>query len=168
MELESFLAVTKSKSQMLEIVDWVGSDSKRFNQLARLALEGDFRTAQKASWPLSNCTQHFNVFTKRNYRILLERIRDTRQHPAVRRHLLKILLDAPVPLKYEGELMDLCISSIEDPQEAIAVQYYALIFLEKFVAKYPEILPEIKYIIETRWPHASSAFKGRAGKLLKQ
>jgi hypothetical protein len=52
--------------------------------------------------------------------------------------------------------------------EAIAVKAFSLTILENLCKTYPEILPEIKTIIEARWEEETPAFRSRAGKILRK
>ena len=45
---------------------------------------------------------------------------------------------------------------------------FSLTVLANLSKKYPEIIPEIKVLIEEQLPHQSTGFKSRANKLLKR
>jgi hypothetical protein len=64
--------------------------------------------------------------------------------------------------------MEICFRYVESPTEAVAIKAFALTILGKLAKKYPEIIAEIKLLIEDQLPHQSAAFKTRAKKLLKQ
>jgi len=64
--------------------------------------------------------------------------------------------------------MDICFQYISNPEEAIAVKAFSLTILSKLGEKYPEILPEIKTVIEALWEFESPAFHSRARKILKK
>jgi hypothetical protein len=62
--------------------------------------------------------------------------------------------------------MDICFRYIAFPNEAVAVKAFSLTVLQNLSKTYPEILPEIKLLIEERWDHETAAFKSRAKKIL--
>jgi hypothetical protein len=49
----------------------------------------------------------------------------------------------------------------------VAIKAFALTVLQNLSAVYPDIKPELKLIIEERWPHETAAFHSRARKILK-
>lgn len=60
--------------------------------------------------------------------------------------------------------MEICFKNIESP---VSVKAFSLAILGKLAKKYPEIIPEIKILIEDQAPHQTAAFKSRAKNLLK-
>lgn len=164
MELLSLLEAAHSKTQMQKIVDWVGNDQKRFDELVKLFLTSEYRIIQRASWPLSNCAVNNPQFIKKHFKELIRHMKDAKQHSAVRRNVLRIFNHIDLPEKLHGELMSLCIAYIEDPNEAIAVQAHSLGILTKLTKLYPEIRAEVQLIINSRLPRATAAFKSRAKK----
>ena len=63
--------------------------------------------------------------------------------------------------------MEICFKYIESPREAVAIKAFSLTVLGRLAKKYPEIVPEIKLIIEEQLPHQSAAFKNRAKRFMK-
>lgn len=64
--------------------------------------------------------------------------------------------------------MDICFAYVESSTEPVAVKAFSLTILGKFSKAYPEIIPEIKLLIETQLPYQTAAFKSSAWALLKQ
>jgi hypothetical protein len=64
--------------------------------------------------------------------------------------------------------MDVCFRYFSSPTEAIAIKAFSISVLQKLAKLYPEIINEIKLIIEERWDYETPAFKARAKKLLKE
>jgi hypothetical protein len=87
---------------------------------------------------------------------------------AVRRNILRAFDQLKkLPEIHHGVIMDACFRYIENPNEAIASQAFALGILARLAKIYPEIKPELDMIIESRLPNAAPAFKSRAKKILK-
>ncbi len=61
--------------------------------------------------------------------------------------------------------MQICFSYVESPAEAVAIKATSLTVLYNFSKQYPEILPEIKLLIEGQSPYQTAAFKSRAKKI---
>jgi hypothetical protein len=64
--------------------------------------------------------------------------------------------------------MDICFSYVEDPVEAVAVKAFSLTVLGNLAKQYPEIIPEIKLLIEEQLGRQTAAFKSRAKMFLKE
>ena len=67
-----------------------------------------------------------------------------------------------IPESLQGEVMNHCFNFIKDPKEAVAVKAFSLTVLENVSRQYPEILPEIKLIIDAMWEQETAAFRSRA------
>ena len=63
--------------------------------------------------------------------------------------------------------MEICFKYLESPDEAVAIKAFALTVLGRLAKKYPEIIPEIKLLIEEQLPHQTAAFKSRAKVFMK-
>ncbi|HMK05536.1 MAG TPA: hypothetical protein VK489_15150 [Ferruginibacter sp.] len=72
-----------------------------------------------------------------------------------------------IPEKYHGEIMDICFKYLESPTEALAVKVFSMSVLGKLAKKYPEIMQELKLLIEDQLPRQTAGFRSRAKKILK-
>lgn len=149
------------------IIEWVGDNPARFNELFHLFINDEYRVVQRAAWPMSFCVIKHPFLLKKRFAELIANLKKPGIHDAVKRNTVRLLQFIDIPEKYEGAIMDICFSYIEAPNEAVAVKAFSLSVLEKLAKKYPEIIPELKLVIEDQIPHQSAAFKGRAKKMLK-
>ncbi len=157
-----------SKTQRDKIVQWIGTDQKRFNQLLRLFLNDEYRVTQRASWALSYCAAAYPSFLKNKLGLLIDNLQKPGLHDAVKRNTVRILQDIDIPEKYQGKVMDICFNYTQSPTEAVAIKAFSLTILGNLAKLYPEILAEIKLVIEEQLPHETTAFKSRAKRLLKE
>lgn len=166
MQLREEILSEHSKAQCDLIVKWVGNSQERFDELFNLFLTDEYRVVQRAAWPLSYCSMAHPPLMKKHLGKLIKNLHKPGIHPAVKRNTIRLMQYLPIPEKYHGEVMDTCFGYISSPEEAAAVKAFALTVLQKLSKKYPEILSEIKLIIEERWDHETPAFKSRAKKIL--
>jgi hypothetical protein len=167
-DLEKKLLAEHSKAQCERIVQWVSNDQERFDELFGLFLNGAHRVVQHAAWPISYCVIAHPGLIKKHWKKLVGNLHKPNIHNAVKRNSLRLLQDIEIPEAYEGEIMDICFAFAGSPTEAIAVKAFALTVLGNLAKKYPDIIPELKVLIEDNMPHATPAFKSRAKKLLKE
>lgn len=157
-----------SKAQRDLIVEWVGDDQKRFDKLFQLFLTDEYRVAQRASWSVSCCVANHPQFIKKSFGPLLNNLDRPGLHDAIKRNTVRLLQHVEIPQTYQGQVMNVCFKYLEAPNEAVAIKAFALTVLGNLAKTYPEIIPEIKLLIEAQMPHQTAAFKSRANRLLKE
>jgi len=157
-----------TKENCEKIVDWVGVDPKRFNELFDLFLNDEYRITQRAAWPMSYCVIAHPELIKNNFEKLIANLNKSGIHDSIKRNTVRLLQSVDIPKKYEGAVMDICFNYVASPKEAVAIKAFSLTILGNFAKKYPEIIPEIKLLIEDQLPHQTAAFKSRAKKLLNE
>ncbi|MBI3882880.1 MAG: hypothetical protein HY305_01310 [Sphingobacteriales bacterium] len=145
MNLREEILFEHSKAQCNKILAWVGDSQQRFDELFNLFLKDEYLVTQRAAWPLS-------------YDI----------HNAIKRNTVRLLQSIFIPKKFQGEVMNICFNYVADPKEAVAVKAFSLTILGNLAKEYPEIVPEIKLLIEEQLPRQTAAFKSRAKKLLNK
>jgi hypothetical protein len=167
MDLKKEILKEHSKEQCNRIVDWVGNDKKKFNELFHLFLHSEYRTTQRAAWPLSYCAIAHPHFMEHHYEELLENLKTPDLHNSIKRNTVRLLQSVDIPEKHEGAVMEICFKYLESPDEAVAIKAFSLSVLGKLAKKYPEIVAEIKLIIEEQLPYQTAAFKSRAKNFMK-
>lgn len=166
MKLKEQLLKEHTKANCLRIVKWVGDDQKRFDELFTLFLSDEYRVVQRAAWPVSYCVMDYPVLISKHFKKLVDNLKKPNLYTAVKRNSIRLLQDIDIPEKYEGDIMNICFTYIAEPTEAVAVKAFSIRVIENLSKKYPEILPELKTIIEDRWDYETPAFKSRARKIL--
>jgi hypothetical protein len=157
-----------SKVNCMVIVDWVGSSQQRFDELFALFLTGEYRVTQRASQPLSHCVEASPELIKKHFAKLLKNLRQPNLHDAIKRNTIRLLQYVEIPVKFQGAVMHICFEYVSSPTEAVAIKAFSLTVLGKLAKQYPEIIPEIKLLIEDQLPHQTAAFKSRALAFLKK
>ncbi len=162
MNLREEILKEHSKAQCTKIVNWIGDKQPRFDDLFYLFINDEYRVVQRAAWPVSYAVINHPFLIKKHFATIFKKLQNAHVHTAVKRNTIRFLQEIDIPEKYEGVLMDLCFGYVASPTEAVAVKAFSLTVLKKLSKKYPEILPEIKLIIEEQLPHQTPAIKVRA------
>ena len=157
-----------SKTQCANIVSWIGDSQSRFDELFSLFLNDEYRVVQRASWPLSYAVIDPPGLIRKHFKKLLDNLQKPGIHDAVKRNTVRLLLDVGIPTKFHGQVMDLCFNYIMSPTEPVAVKAFSLGILQNMADQYPDIIPEIRLVIEEQLPHQTAAFKDRAKAFLKK
>src|ERR1700729_2556627 len=167
MDLLKLLREEHSKKQTDRIVNYIGDDQKRFAELIKLFFKGEYRITQRAAWPMSYCVRRHPELISPYFKPLLDNLARKDIHVAVIRNTVRLLQDVDIPKKHHGRVMSTCFEFIQSPETPIAVKAFSLSILGNLSSLYPDILPEIKLIIEEAWEHATPAFRSRAKRVLK-
>jgi hypothetical protein len=168
MKLREQLLKEHSRANCNTIVKWINGNQQRFDELFRLFLSDEYRVVQHAAWPLSYAVIQHPQLIKKHFTRLISNLSKPNIHDAVKRNTMRLLQDIYIPKKHHGVLMDTCFKYISVPGEAVAVKAFSLTVLENLSKQYPEIIPEIKLLIEENYEHETAAFKSRARKFLKR
>jgi len=167
MDLEKELMKRQTLVQCNRILKYIGENETKFADLMKLFFKSEYRLTQHAAWPMSYCIRKYPFLAKPYYKKFIDQLSDSNCHPAARRNIVRLFQFVEIPKRYQGRLMDLCFQFTSDPEEAIAVKAFSLTILANLGEIYPEILPEIKTVIEARWEYETPAFHSRARKILK-
>ncbi|THU38013.1 hypothetical protein FAM09_15110 [Niastella caeni] len=168
MDLLKTIQKEHSKTQCGKIVRYVGNDKERFAELMQLFLKGEYRVTQRAGWPLSICVEHHPELINPWFKQILPLLKKKDAHIAVVRNVVRLLQFVTIPKRFHGQVMNDCFEFVADNDTAPAIKAFSLTILENLANEYPDIKPELKLIIEERWPYETAAFKSRARKILKK
>ena len=166
MDLREALLAEHSKAQTNRIVRWIGDDQRRFDELFSLFFNDNGLIAQRAAWSLSYAVDAHPQFIAKHLRKLLLKLKQKGNHDAIKRNGIRLLQGLNIPVKFQGEVMNLCFDYITDPKEKPAVKAFSLTVLQHLSRQYPEISNELKVVIESQWENESAAFKSRARRII--
>jgi len=165
MNLREEILKEHSKAQCNKIVNWIGNSQKRFDELFELFLNDEYRVTQRAAWPLSYSVIAHPEFIKKNFSRLINNLKKPGLHNSIKRNSIRLLQGVYIPKKFHGEVMEICFSYLESQTEPVAIKAFSLTVLSNLSKQYPEILSEIKLLIEEQLPHQTAAFKSRVKNL---
>ncbi len=132
-----------------------------------LFFKGEYRITQRSAWPVSYCVRAHPDLIRPYFKRLLDNLERKDLHVAVIRNTLRLLQGVPIPKRFHGRVMNTCFDFIQSQEAPIAVKAFSLSVLENMTKQYPEILAEIKLIIDDQWEHAAPAFRTRAKRILR-
>jgi hypothetical protein len=166
MNLKEALIAEHSKKQCNKIVNWIGKDKNRFDELMHLFFKGEYRITQRAAWPMSYCAMKHPHWVGSYYKALLDKLETEESHDAVKRNIVRVLQNLIIPEKFQGRLMSICFDFIQSNDTAAAIKAFSLTILGNLSQQYPEIIPELKLIVQERWEIETAAFRTRARKII--
>ncbi len=167
MNLREELLREHSKAQCDRIVAWVGKSQERFDLLFKLFTNDIYRVVQRAAWPVSYCVIKHPEFLNKHWVSFIKNLQEPNLHDAIKRNSVRLLQTMDIPKKHQGAIMDICFKYLESPNEAVAIKVFSLTVLGNLSKQYPDIIPELKLLIEDQMPNQTIGFRTRAKKLLK-
>ena len=168
MKIHEVLLAGQSKKNCDKIVKSIGNDPKKFAELMKNFFTGEYRITQRAAWPMSECVKKYPELITPYYAKLISNLSKKNLHDAIPRNTVRLLQNVDIPKKFQGRIMDICFRYVQSNETAIAIRVFSMTILENLSKIYPEIFPELKLIIEERWPHETAAFHSRARKILQR
>jgi hypothetical protein len=167
MNIKAALLKEHSKKQSDAIVRFIGKDPDRFAELMKCFFEGEYRVTQRAAWPMSYCVKAHHELIRPYYKKLLDNLSRHGLHDSIPRNTVRLLQYVEIPEKFHGQVMDTCFKYITSPSTAVAIKAFSISVLQNLTKQYPEIINELKIVIEERWNYETAAFRSRAKKILK-
>lgn len=166
MDIRELLLAEHSKEQCTRIADYIGDNQHRFDKLVQIFLNDEYRVVQRAAWPLSICVSRHPQLVAGHLDSIVRNLNKSGIHNAVKRNTVRLLQFIDIPEALHGTVMNKCFDYVADPKEAVAVKAFSLTILQHLAKQYPEIIPEIKLLIEDQLPNQTAAFKSRAKQAL--
>jgi hypothetical protein len=156
-----------SKFIAKSIVNYIGNEEEKLNELLSIFAEGDVRLTQRASWPLGMLADENPDLLKSKVSFLCGLL-DKPLHVAVKRNVLRTFQVLDIPEEDMGNLADKCFNYMHDINEPIAVKAFAMTVLANMCKKEPDLKNELIPMIEDLIPFGSSGLVARSKKLLKE
>lgn len=166
MDIRTELLAEHSKSQTMKIVRYIGGDTVRFRELMDSFLGDTYRVSQRAAWVVNYCAENHPELVKPYFGKLVEQLERDDAHPAVRRNVARTLQFVDIPKRLHGRVFDACYMLINDPEQPVAVRVFAMTVAARIAKDAPELLDELRLVVEKHAPHTSIAFRVRAKRVL--
>lgn len=168
MNIKEALLKEHSKKQAELIGRYVIKSQAAFKSLIKIYFGADQKLAQRAAWSLSFAVSRKPDIILPYLKKLIAHLHSSGLHDAVVRNGTKILEIISIPDKHTGIAVDLCFKLLIDPSVAIASKCYVMTALSTIVRKEPDLINEMKLVIESQLPFATAGFISRAKRTLKE
>jgi len=168
MNLVDALAREHSKAQCNAIVDYIGTDARRFGELIKIFLAGPYRMTQRAAWPLNYCVERHPELIRPHLRTIVQNLKKPGLHDAVKRNTVRMLQFINVPKSLQGLVTKVCFGLFRDVTEPVAVRIFSMSVLADIARDHPDLKNELILLIEDQLPYGSAGFLSRARRVLTQ
>lgn len=132
-----------------EMVAFLKSQPEYFNEAINLAISDDQPFAWRSAFYLGSCMEDNDARVKKYIKPILACIKN--KNDGHQRELLKILYRIKLSDKQEGMVFDICIRLWEQISKDPSVRMTALKFILKIAKPHPELLNEIKPLVQDHY-----------------
>ena len=115
MNLKEKILSEHTKTNREEIVNWIGSNQTRFDELVKLFLGNDKLITQRSGWPLSFAGIAHPEFIPKHLSKLVKNLKEKDLHDAVKRNTIRLLQEISIPENLQGDIMNICFDFIISP-----------------------------------------------------
>ena len=89
-------------------------------------------------------------------------------HDAVVRNSMRILSSQDVPERLQGYLLEICFDFLMSTKVPVAIKVHAMQVIFNISQNEPDLLNELRMVIEEQMPYGTTGFKSRGRKILKR
>jgi len=166
MNIRTAVVEEHSKRQALKIAAYIGNSPKRFDELMDCFFDDNWRLNQCSAYVLSFVAEkNIQLFDPYLEKAILNL--KTPKHDAVKRNTLRILQNYDIPEHLQGTIVDLAFDFLASPKEPIAIHVFSMGVIFNVAKKEPDLLHELKILIEEGMPNGSAGYRSKGGKILK-
>lgn len=169
----------KRKEELISLIDgeWAGDSFKSLAKelyqsshdiqiLFELNEHADSKIAWRSAY-LLDLAHDIDVHVLDDYlELILERTPKL-TNQSIRRHYLRILTQHDISEKADGNLLDCCFTWLQTEETPIAVKAHCMQIIYNLTTTYPELIPELKAVLENLLPYGSKGEVNRAKKILE-
>lgn len=166
MNIREALLSEHSKHQAMAVAGYVAADPERFAELMRLFLESEYRTSQRAALPVNYCATRNPELIHPYFERLVDLLGSNGTPVAIKRNIVRQLQFIDIPGDLHGKLYSLCIDLVDDTAATVAVRVFAMTVAAKIAKTEPDLMGELRLIVEKHLPHATAGFRARARRIL--
>ena len=167
MNIRTELLKEHSKAQAKKISEFIGNDPSRFAELIDLFLNDENLLAQRAAWVLSHCTDVFPHLIRPHLNDLVENLKKPNLHDAIPRNTLRAMTEQQIPEPLQGHLLNICFDYLLSTKHPVAIKIHAMQIVFNISKNEPDLLNELKMVIEERLPYGTAGFKSKGNKIIK-
>ncbi|HMQ62702.1 MAG TPA: hypothetical protein PKE06_18630 [Flavilitoribacter sp.] len=167
MDIRSELEKRYENGLMPRIARYIGNDQARFDHLMALVFGDEPVAARRASWVIGHCTERYPHLV----RPWLEKLVNSLSRPglddSIVRSTVKVLAETDdLPEELQGYTLEHCFDLLLNPKTAVAIQVHAMQAIFNISRDEPDLLGELREVIEGQMEYGSAGFKARGKRIL--
>lgn len=158
MNIRTEILKEHSKIQTVKIANFIGNSQSLFDELMDLFLNDENRVTQRSAWVVSYCVEAHPKLIEPHLHKMIENLKNPGLHDAVKRNRVKVLSGIEIPKDMQGLAVKDCFDFLASQKETVGVKVFAMTTLFNICQKEPDLLRELRMLIEDQMPYASAGF----------
>lgn len=169
MDLKEEILKSGDKTHVMNVVNLIGNDETQFAVLMDMFFDKEYATRMRISWILMHVADAHPELVPPYFEKMILNLRTPKLIDAIKRNTLRVIaeLDPQLPEELTGHALDICFDFLISTKEAVATKVHAMQVIYNLCKNEPELLNELKMVIEDQMDYSSAGFKSRGKKLLK-
>ncbi len=167
MDIIEFLSIDSSRLNADLLVEKFEEKKEVFSTLLDIMYEDTYPLSMRASRVVWLIAKKYPLFIEPYIPEFINRLTNFKTD-GVRRNILSILVDIPLPDIDPGELFDICYSWLASEKEPAAIRGNAITILYKISEKEPDLKPELIELFQAQLPCDSRGIEARIKDVLKK
>lgn len=166
MDLKTALLKENSIKNIHRIVDYIGSDQYKFDELMLLFLDTQYRLTQRSANVVNLCSSR-NPNLLEPYLEEIINLLAEKKEAAIIRNIVRLLQFVDIPENLLGIAFENCYALTLSNESPIAIKSFGIGILYNICKKEPDLKQEVAELVKMQLPGASSGLKNRCLRTLK-
>jgi len=145
----------------------IGNNLNEFQKIVDIVYSEKAPLPQRASWVIATISEKHPSLITAFIEQFISSI-DEFKIAGIKRNILLALCNQKIPKKLQSKLIDYCYKYIMSSAEPVAIKVHSMQIIANLCKEHPDLIPELKIVIEEGTQKNSAAFKARAKMILKQ
>ena len=167
MDIIEFLNIDSSRLNADLLVEKFEKDREVFYNILAAMYQDTYPLSMRASRVIWLIAKKYPSFIDPYLPEFIDRLTKFKVD-GIRRNILSILVDIPLPDIDLGELFDICYTALESEKEPVAIRGNAITILYKISEKEPELKTELIELFQAQLPCDSRGIEARINEMLKR
>lgn len=168
MNIRRILLSSSTRDKLAQLSDNLGNNKSLFKEIIEIYCAGPYRITHRAAHVIEGISRRYPRLIQPHLKRLIRELQRPQATVSLKRNTIRLLqfIDIPPPLR--GDVLNICFDFLQDKKEPIAVKVFSMSVIGIIAENEPDLLRELKVIIEDQLPYSGPAFRSRAFKVLKK
>jgi len=153
----------KSIQGIKQMANACAIDNTLLADVVKALSQKDYSSVYNASWILAHCfTEHPDLYQSEYTPLLLHAADAFKAKSGIKRNVLKVFQSVELMGKQIETVIEFAYNTLENLQSETALRAFSITILERYIQYFPELIPDLIFILERELPNAGAAFTVRA------
>ena len=149
------------------VADYIITNPELMPEMLELVFKLEEPLSRRAAWSFRIISQKKVSIVEPFVNELINKIRDVNDVPILKL-ILAVLVETDIPQEYHGEILQFTSEILTDSNSSIASLIYSMDIFYKLSLKEPDLLNELRLMLEQILPYGSPGVKNKCGRLIRR